>query len=333
MRDLPPRVYLKTGTYYYVDKRRKWHPLGNERDAALSRHKILIGETPRTMGALFDMFREKVLSKKAAATQKSWGYSLKRLRPVFAHVAPDDVLPHHVWRYWELRGATRQARHEIQVLSSVFSWGLRWGSATKHPVLGLRFPRNPPRDRYVTDAEFSAARTVMPPRFQWVMDVAYDSGLRQNDVLRLRKAQATDDGITVTPSKAGPKLLIRWTATMKAAWDALASESPESEWLVTSRRGKPYTVDGFQAIWQRAMRKLPKAQRFQFRDIRAKSATDEKDVGRASKRLGHSTTRLTEEIYMRLPVEVPGLVRKQVGNAPEVAGNAPPEQEPLGLTT
>lgn len=318
-RDLPPRVYLnkRTGAYYFVDASKKWHRIGGTREEAIAAHLALTAAPERRdIAAALDRFKREVLPTKATATQRTWAYSIKRLKPVFGHMLPGDLQPSHVWTYWQRRGAHRQARHEVQVLSSVMTWAMRWGLADSNPVIGLRFPRNPPRDRYVDDAELAAWQAVARPKLRHVVTVALATGLRQNDILTLRRDEVTPEGILRKPSKAGPKLLIRWSPELR---DAVTSLLSDADYVVTNRSGKPYTTQGFQAIWQQDMRKLPKGSRFQFRDIRAKSATDEGDLERASKRLGHSTTRLTRDIYQRLPTEVPALSRTEVGSPPNLA--------------
>jgi len=319
-RDLPPNVYLKSGRYYFVDRHRKWHFLSADRAEALSRHSALQGASgPRTLTRIFAEYKTKVLPTKAPATARTWTYSLKRLDPVFGPCLPVDVAPHHVWRYWERRGAHRQARHEVQVLSAVFTWAMRWGDAASNPCLGLRFPRNPPRTRYVTDEQLAAFVALAPERLSNVVTVALLTGLRQNDVLTLRRDEVTEEGILRTPSKAGPRLLIRWQPALRAAVDWLMAEHPRADTVVSNRSGRPYTTQGFQASWQRVMTRLPRAERFQFRDLRAKSATDEGDLQRASARLGHSDVRLTRAVYQRLPIGVDSLRRKDVGTPPDLA--------------
>lgn len=64
------------------------------------------------------------------------------------------------------------------------------------------------------------------------------------------------------------------------------------------------TDDGFNTIFYRAMGKAIKdensglRERFQFRDLRAKSASDD-TAEAASKRLGHADPKITERIYRR----------------------------------
>ena len=68
-------------------------------------------------------------------------------------------------------------------------------------------------------------------------------------------------------------------------------------------------MDGFDSIWYRRMKKAvankknPLTEFFQFRDLRAKSASDDAAES-ATARLGHSDPKLTEKVYRRKPAVV-----------------------------
>ena len=62
-------------------------------------------------------------------------------------------------------------------------------------------------------------------------------------------------------------------------------------------------------MWQRLIKKAYAeknaiSSRFQFRDLRAKSATDDDVLADASDRLGHSSQSLTKRVYIRKPTRV-----------------------------
>ena len=61
-------------------------------------------------------------------------------------------------------------------------------------------------------------------------------------------------------------------------------------------------------MWRRARKKaLDKGEigeSYRFNDLRAKSASDDIDVDRASKRLGHTSRETTEKFYIRTPKKV-----------------------------
>lgn len=294
---LPKRCYFKHGAYYYVDTAYKWYRLGTTLPEAL-RHLAEIHATPEnTMDKVFARYETVVLPTKAIRTQKSDLYSLTRLKPIFSHMPPNSIEPHHVWRYWETeRKCTRQGRLEVGVLSHVFTVAMRWGLAKRNPCAGLRFPRNPPRRRYVSDEEFAETRGRAPERLQLAMDIALATGLRLTDILALRPESLSDEGLVVETSKTGVALCFTWTPQLRSAserWVALPS----------------MTESGFTTAWQRLMSSVTKERRWQFRDLRAKSATDQDDEQQASSRLGHTSVGITRRVYIRKPRKVAPLDR------------------------
>lgn len=66
-----------------------------------------------------------------------------------------------------------------------------------------RLPRNKPRDRYVTNEEFLQVRSIAQPNVALAMDLALEAGMRQADILNLKKSNRTVDGISYIPSKTG----------------------------------------------------------------------------------------------------------------------------------
>ncbi len=119
----------------------------------------------------------------------------------------------------------------------------------------------------------------------------------------------TDRGIEFTrPKLAGrdpTPQLIEWSEQLRACVRNLLNLRPQvRQYLVCNRRGRPYTLDGFQAQWQRVMRKAKAAglvERFRFHDLRAKSASDAASDQDAADRLGHADPTFTRRVYRRLP--------------------------------
>jgi integrase len=74
-------------------------------------------------------------------------------------------------------------------------------------------------------------------------------------------------------------------------------------YVVRTRKGTPYTSEGFRACWQRtmqrAMRKGILAERFTFHDLRAKSVSDSKTLEEAFERAGHTSMQMTRGTYDR----------------------------------
>ena len=137
------------------------------------------------------------------------------------------------------------------------------------------------------------------------MDLAVLTALRPGDLLGLTRTNLTDDGIEVATSKTGKRLLIEWSEALRSTVKRALAQAPQvRQPIICNKQGKAYTVDGFNTIFYRAMGKVVKdeksglTERFQFRDLRAKSASDD-TAEAASKRLGHADSKITERVYRR----------------------------------
>lgn len=148
-----------------------------------------------------------------------------------------------------------------------------------------------------------------------LIDMAYLTGQRIGDLLRMEWSQITRDGILFEPAKTegstGVRILIEWTPKLRALIERLKhppkipGEKPKakpvsSRWVFTSLSGQPYTYDGASTAWTRA-RDRAGVKDAHFHDIRAKALTDLETRGgirHAQKMGGHSTESQTAD-YVR----------------------------------
>jgi integrase len=137
------------------------------------------------------------------------------------------------------------------------------------------------------------------------MDLAVLTGFRPGDLLALTRQSLTDDGIEIETRKTGKRILIEWSEALRSTVKRALAEAPQvRQHIICNKQGKAYTVDGFNTIFYRRMSELVKnrdsglTERFQFRDLRAKSASDD-TAEAASKRLGHADPKITERVYRR----------------------------------
>ncbi len=262
-----------------------------------------------TMAMVFDKYELEVVPTKAEATQVGYRHMLKNLRRSFGLMDPRDLRQHHVAQYRDKRKikAPTQANRELQLLSAVCTKAREWDAIDINPLLGLAKVPTEARERYVSDDEYIHARALATPMLGCVMDLALLTGLRRTDLLRLSRADLTEDGILIRPSKTrrttNVTILIQWTPALRyVIKEALKIKPQVRQWILCNRMGKLITKNGFDSAWQRLMDKVTAKgdyDRFQFRDIRAKNASDDEDIEVASDRLGHASQAITKRIYMR----------------------------------
>jgi integrase len=74
---------------------------------------------------------------------------------------------------------------ETSALSRMCQLAVRRGQLDRVPVFPKRLQENPPREGFFEHAEYMKVRTHLPPSFQDVLDFAYFSGWRRNEILGL----------------------------------------------------------------------------------------------------------------------------------------------------
>ena len=130
------------------------------------------------------------------------------------------------------------------------------------------------------------------------MDLALLTGQRPADVLKLRCTDIRDGALWIVQNKTGARLGIEVTGEL-ATVVARISARPRraiSPYLIQDENGQPVSQLALRSRFDRA-RVLAKVS-FQFRDIRAKAATDTGDLAHSQKLLAHKNRDMTEQ-YVR----------------------------------
>lgn len=312
---LPRGVYLSHGAYYFaqmVDGRKRWTRLGTEYSEALARLAALAAARAPggTFEALAARYEVEGLPRLSERHRRNRAADLKRLTATFGAMPVTAIKPWMVREYWTRAGETEGARHEIRTLGAVLSFARLVGLVEgENPCSRLNLPRSAPRKRYVTDEELQIVLSVAPPMMRAAAELAVIAGMDGATIRALERRHLTDRGIEFVRPKLAARdpapQVIEWSPELRRiVRDVLAERPQVRQALICGRKGQPYTLDGFQAQWQRVMRKALKAglpERFHFHDLRAKSASDAASDQDASDRLGHADPGLTRRVYRRLP--------------------------------
>ena len=280
--------------------------------------KLLEGDQPPTL-SLFDQigrkthqkkcsysrYAEEVIPGKAPRTQRDNRAELENLKKAFGHIAnPAMVKPIHVYQYLDARGkvARTRANREFSLLSHIFSYAIRWGIVESNPCRDVKKFSEKPRSRYVQDWEYQAVYNLSPPLIQAAMELAVITGMRQGDILAIKRYDMTEEGLSIIQAKTGKKQIFESTPALRAAIDqALNIERTASSfWVFATSTGTRITSSGFQTAWQRlmntAIEKAVIKERFTFHDLRAKAGSEAEDGTRL---LGHQSPATTNRIYKR----------------------------------
>lgn len=324
-------------TFYYYDhggKPRREEPLGSDYGLAIRRWAELhnAGNAKPaeviTFRYVANEYRAQVIPTKGVRTQRDNAKEIKWLIDYFDDppCALDSIEPQHVKAYlkWRVeartmetktgkvinkqgRGLTR-ANREKALLSHIWNWARGEGyTSLPNPCAGIKGYREEGRDVYIEDDAFKAVWDAGDQPLQDAMDLAYLTGQRVADTLKMDLRDVRDGFLHVHQGKTAAKRRIEVTGELKALLERIATRKAamkvHATRLIVREDGQPL---GHRALQERFVKAReaagvnPKA--FQFRDLRAKAGTDKTDaagdIRQAQKQLGHSSVVMTEA-YVR----------------------------------
>lgn len=306
---LPKRVYLRHGAYYHAGTDGKWRRLAAEGDEPGMYRALADLSDPRAirLSDVMDRYAAEVLTTKSPKTQRDQKNQLALLKRDFGKARPADVKPSHVAAFLDAYPSPVAANRIAALLSHVYKKAIRWGLCESNPCRGVE--RNPEgmRPVYVDGERFWHAWQDAPLRIQLAMELAYVTGQRQADLLNLKWADCQDDGLHFRQAKTGTGVVVEWSAWLR---DLLARcKEVQTQalgfYVLANARGQRLTSSGFQTAWQKFMR--DREDRFQFRDLRKKSAND----GATGEHLGHRDPRTLRDWYMLKPKHVQGVTGRE----------------------
>ena len=192
-----------------------------------------------------------------------------------------------------------RANREKALFSHVFNKAREWGyTAAQNPCQGVKGFKETGRSRYVTDEEFERVKAHAHYTVADAMDVALLTGQRPADVLKIQRSDVRDGALWIVQNKTGARLGIEITGELAAVIDRI-NQRPRpaiSAFLIQDENGQPLSQGALRSRFDKA-RTLAKVD-FQFRDIRAKAATDTGDLAHSQKLLAHKNREMTEH-YVR----------------------------------
>ena len=279
--------------------------LGRDRAKALLLRARLERGLPdrsiKTFEAIAQRYGLEVIPTKARRTQVDNLKELERLRAVFGRMQIDGIKPHHVRGYMDKRGERAKARanREKALLSHVFNKAREWGyTDATNPCQGVKGFKETGRDRYVSDAEFLAVWAQADQTLRDAMDLALLTGQRPADALKIKREDLRDGALWIVQNETKAKRAIELTGELAALVNRINARPRLllSAWLIKDDDGRPLGTFGLRSRFDKARRAA--GVEFQFRDIRAKAATDTGDLAHSQKLLGHRNRDMTEH-YVR----------------------------------
>ena len=324
--------------FFYLDlggKPRRETPLGDNYPSAVRKWaELSISEMPAGATITFrhaaERYQREALPRKAPRTQKDNLSEIAKLLEFFDNPpAPlNQIQPQHVRQYLDWRGETAKVRanREKALLSHLWNFAREKGmTSLPNPCRGVRgFTEVGRKDVFIEDEVFAAVYAAGSQALQDAMDLAYLTGQRPADVLRMTAAHIKDNMIAVRQGKTGKTVRIRLTGNdgtkngLGKLIDRIADRKRAKKIvdiaLVCAQGGTRLTAYGLDSAFDRARIKAATAatiagkiemaamiRGFQFRDLRAKACTEKADsdgILAARRQLGHASIKMTES-YVR----------------------------------
>lgn len=314
---LPRCIYRSHGAYYLA-REGKWLPLGRDLAGALAAYGRIIAQPKDGMAELIDSALAHLSVGQATATVAQYRRLGASLRKIFSDFTPQQVESRHVAKLKTSMAKTPfRANQLVSLLRSIFALAVEWQIVASNPCVGILRLDQPKRTRYITDDEYKRIRQHACPLIRAVMDLCYLTGQRIGDVLAIRHDDLTDEGIAFQQQKTGTRLLVRWSAELRAAVvnaKALGG-NVRALTLFHTRRGTPPGYQSVKLKWDEAREKagIPDAR---IHDLRAKALTDAKREGKDPQALGGHTSAKMTDAYIRIretPVVDGPSIRRLIG--------------------
>jgi integrase len=217
---------------------------------------------------------------------------------VFGAGALDAIRPKHIRAFLDARPAIAGTR-EKALFSAVFNYARGRGMTdAPNPCAGSKGKQSR-RDVYVTDGELATVLVAADRPLRDFLELAYHSGQRPSDVLKMTRKDVENDALLVRQAKTGAKVRLELVGPLAAVVARLLALSfpVQAMNLILDERGRRLTLKTMQKRFAAARAKAG-CGNWQIRDLRAKAGTDMEDAGGAQRLLGHRN-RTTTDVYLR----------------------------------
>ncbi|WP_216667381.1 tyrosine-type recombinase/integrase [Herbaspirillum rubrisubalbicans] len=306
----------------YVEAVRKWAELEAAPPIAVT--KVV------TFRYACEVYQKRYLVENAPKTREEKLRQIEILLEFFnnppaplAEIKPIHIKQFMSWRVQRTQEAMRKkelqieghegrvaANREKSLISHIWNTARAEGlTDLPNPCAGIKSFREFGRETYVYDEAFHAVWEKADVPTREAMDLAYLTGGRPADLLKIDETHLREGSIEVRQNKTGHKLRIAIEGKLATVIERIKARKRAISGVVVSTRlivneeGQPLGKYALRFRFDAArMAAGIEGDDFQFRDLRAKAATDKtdktKDIREAQQQLGHTSVVMTEN-YVR----------------------------------
>lgn len=312
--------------YYYesrtADGKRREIPLGTDYVLAIQQwakleHDKIRAHDRATYNQIATRYKAQILPTQKIGTQQNKHHHFKNLDQFFDNAPLDEITPQHIRQYLDWRReAPQAANNEIATFSNLWNHAREWGYTDRaNPTQGIKKYKIGKRDIYIENELYELVYHAASQPIRDLMDIAYLIGQRPIDIVKIHAHDIKDGILNITQQKTGAQLRFQITGELHTILDRLSSQHPNG-YLFHNAHGKVLTSGvvrkQFADLRRELMQKHPHLadalSNFQFRDLRAKSATDiflANGISSAQQQLGHTTPKMTQTYVRKVKVQQP----------------------------
>lgn len=302
---LHTRMHFKHGAYWYVF-RGKWVRLGADYAIAMQSYAAKIapaGGMEKLIDDTYQWYADRVeRGELTARSFRQYQMVRERISTAFVEFSPNQVKPSHIASFLDFYFDDTQGMGNIAltVLSAMFKKGVRWGLNDFNPARDVERFKMTARSRYITDDEFLRIRKAAPEWMRLIIDMCYLTAQRIGDVLHIKQADITSEGILFEQQKTRKRLLVESSPELNdLVRDARGLSKIAGVYLFARSASLPRHYSSVRRAWIAAC-EAAGVEGAVMHDIRAKSLTDADAEGKDAQKLaGHASRGMTER-YLRL---------------------------------
>jgi integrase len=172
---------------------------------------------------------------------------VEHLRECFGGWTAEAITADSIRRYQlhrrKHRAEAATINRETSALSRMFQLAIRRGQLERMPLFPQRLAENPPREGFFEHDEYLKVRAHAPASYQDVLDFAYYSGWRRNEILHLTWDEVDLNGgvIRLSPrrSKTRTGRVLPISAPLRAVLERRQRHRPPGDGHVFRRDGVP----------------------------------------------------------------------------------------------
>jgi len=289
----------RRGNSYYYTAQKRWIPLGKD----LAKAKRLwadmeclgIGSTVREL--VWAYFDAKVRGGKPSTVKqyKSFANVIER---EWGTLAVDRLTRVMIVQYRDRPGVSKgSANGIISYLRVAYRWAMERDDALTNPAEDVAFNDMPVRERYLDDDHFRLIWANGPRWMRTAMDIAYLTGMRPGDVLRLRW-DMIGDRLGTKAEKTGVRQTFGLSQAMMGVLEDAKKRPILGLYVVANEKGRRISLKRWQETFKEVCEQIG-IEDATPRDIRAKAGTDAEAEGEDYQALLGHTSKAMSDRYLK----------------------------------